>query len=173
MTILKRYKSIKGYLHRFTLVKFGDVHIRVHKILKADETPFLHNHPFKYVSFIFSGGYNEQVELNGEIVEKQHKAPKLIFRSESTYHRITSVLPNTKTLFCAHGNFGWKLKPLDNDMERPEDGIYIRLVNNNWVYAKCEKGMYLIGNKDPEIAIKETRPSIYQVDVKEPIKQNI
>lgn len=171
MRFLKKYNSIKGYLHRFTLLKIGELHIRTHEILKPDETPFVHNHPFKYLSIIYSGGYDEQVEVNGQIIEKSHKAPAFILRDENTYHRIIRVKPNTKTLFCAYGNSGWKLKPLDSTMKRPEDGLYIRTVNGKEVFAKCKDGMYFIGSENKNKALQETRPSIYQVDNTEPIKQ--
>ena len=104
MILFKKYTSIPKYLERFTIFKIFNIHIRIHNILSEDKSTFLHNHPFNYFSFIISGGYTEEISINGNIITKIHNKYKLLYRNNKTYHRIKFVEPNTKTLFVALGN---------------------------------------------------------------------
>lgn len=80
--------------------------VRVHRILTPDATPFLHDHPFGYLSLVVRGGYTEQVRTaSGELLTIRHRAGALIFRSAGTAHRITTVAPGCLTLF-----FAWHLR---------------------------------------------------------------
>lgn len=155
-------------MERFTLLKLGNIiHIRTHKLLSEDKTCYYHNHPFSYCSVIISGGYVEEVLSDiGSVVTKTHSVGSIILRHKSVYHKITSVMPFTKTLFCAVGNSGhWHLKAGDNNTTtRPEDGLYQRIINNKNVWSLVIDGMYYIGNQSKEIASKERRLSIYQDD---------
>ena len=165
MVFFKKYSSIPKYLERFTLFKLGTFHIRTHKILSEDKTAFFHNHPFNYLSIILNGGYTEEVIKDGKVVKIKNSKYKFIFRNKNTYHKITSVKPNTITLFFAIGNsHKWHLKSMDPIINRPENGIYKRIINNHKVYSKCDNGMYYIGSENIDNALKETRLSIYQDD---------
>jgi hypothetical protein len=105
------YEHLPGYLHRWKLLGLKNFMIRVHEILTADGTPFLHNHPFHYVSIVLSGWYEEQLLVGEELVVKRHGAGSLILRSRNQYHRISSVGRNTKTLFLSYKvKGGWGLK---------------------------------------------------------------
>ena len=165
MEILKRYSSIPKYLERFTILKVFNFHIRIHKILSEDKTPYYHNHPFNFMSIIIGGGYTEEVLQDDTVITKIHNRFHYIFRHKSTYHKIKSIKPNTKTLFFAIGNSKkWHLKSIDPVLNRPENGIYKRIINAKKVYSKCEDGMYYIGSDSIDTAVKETRISIYQDD---------
>lgn len=151
------------YLERFTILKFFNLHIRIHKILSEDKTVFYHNHPFHFLSIILSGGYVEEILKDDKIITKHYKNGAFIFRSKNTYHRIKSVEPNTKTLFFTFGNYkNWHLKSITPNVNRPEDGVYRRIIKGNKVYSKCYRGMFYIGSRDIDIARKEDRLSIFQ-----------
>lgn len=64
MILFKPYSNIKDFLLRFTLIKIGGLHIRLHKIIDKDKTALYHNHPFNYISIILKGGYNETILIN-------------------------------------------------------------------------------------------------------------
>lgn len=165
MKFLQKYSSIPKYLERFTILKFSCIHIRIHNLLSEDKTPYYHNHPFSFLSIIISGGYIEEVLINDKIETKIHNKFHFLFRNKKTYHKIKSVKPNTKTLFFAIGNSKkWHLKSIDPIINRPENGIYKRVINDKKVYSKCHDGMYYIGSFDIDKAISETRLSIYQDD---------
>lgn len=109
--MLKPYKHLKGYLHRWTFFESKKFHFRIHHILSEYKTPFLHNHPFSYLSIIISGGYEEVYEKNGKLIKKKNKKFSWIWRSHKTFHRITNVKPNTKTLFFTlKSPMDWTLK---------------------------------------------------------------
>ena len=163
MILLKKYRSIPKYLERFTIIKILNLHIRIHNILSEDKTPFYHTHPFHFISIIISGGYTEEYIHHNQIITKTHKPFIPIIRNKKTYHKIKSVEPNTKTLFIAIGNTKqWHLKSLNPNINRPENGLYLRNINNQTVYSKCHNGMFHIGSQNQNIAKNETRLSIYQ-----------
>src|SRR5574343_12593 len=70
--------SIKGYLERLELLRLGNLSVRVHWIKDIDRTPFLHTHPFSYLSIITRGGYTEELLVNGRLVERSHLAGSFI-----------------------------------------------------------------------------------------------
>lgn len=158
---LKEYNSLVGYLERLTILKCGRLHIRIHKILNSDKTPFLHSHPFHYISFVYSGGYTEQ-SLYGF-----RKFPRFSFivHKSSCFHRIDDVLPNTKTIFISWNTskYKWNLKkapaipPNLNWTEHPP-GIYIRELNNGSHYCKFNQ-YWFKGHHNIDDALKEEYPS--------------
>ena len=159
MIFFKKYSSIKNFLLRYTILKIGNLHIRIHKIIDCDRTTLYHNHPFNYFSFILKGGYCEKYFKNSEIITKNHKRFSLIFRKSSVYHRIESINGPTITLFFAYGRKSWSTM---NTISTNDYGIYKRTINNKEVWAKKENGVWFIGNVDKNIAIGETRHSIHQ-----------
>lgn len=159
----KEYTSIPKYLERFTILKFFNLHIRIHKLLSEDKTVFYHNHPFHFLSIVISGGYTEEYLKDDKVITKYHKKWAFIFRNKNRYHSIKSVEPNTKTLFFAIGNYKkWHLKSITPNVNRPKDGIYRRVIKGNKVYSKCYNGMFYIGSRDSDMARKESRLSIFQ-----------
>ena len=165
---MKPYNHLVGYLHRWTLCKLSKLHVRLHHLLSTDGTPFLHSHPFDYVSFVFSGGYTEQVLVGDDLVEVQHVAPTIIFRRGSTYHRIIDVTGSCKTLFFAYGEGTWDLKRhpkvrSDWDYTMPfYDGVYIREVSGEPVYSKFEDRRWFAGGDTVEEAMQSTKLSVHQ-----------
>lgn len=103
MIIFKPYSNIKNFLHRYTLLKIGSLHIRLHKVTDKDRTTLFHNHPFNYISIILKGGYTETYIVNG--IEKMSTSSFLsvIKRKHSCYHRIDDIKSETITLFIAYG----------------------------------------------------------------------
>jgi hypothetical protein len=159
--MLQPYKSLKGYLERWTVLKIGKLHIRLHDIKRNDATPFLHNHPFHYLSFILNGGYVEN--LDG--VLKTRKKFSIAFRSDNTYHRIVSVKPNTRTLFFTwKTNTKWNLKPTEEKVDEWVDypsGMYIRTLWGKPKYCKFDK-FWFEGKDSKNEALNSIRPSIDQ-----------
>jgi hypothetical protein len=156
------YKSIKDYLHRFTLLRLGRLHIRIHSIKSEDITPFQHTHPFNYISIILSGGYVEKIR--NEILT--HKTGKFLFRSHSTPHRISQCFENTRTLFIA-----WSLKTPKWHFEDFGDtspcwinypiGVYKRELFGKVKFCKFDRYWHKAAMSREE-AWLETQPSIDQ-----------
>ncbi len=164
MIIFKPYSNIKDFLQRFTLLKVGKLHIRLHKIVDEDQTPLYHNHPFHYISIILKGGYTESI-LNGESkIVKSHGLLSIINRDRNVFHRIDKLRGETITLFIAWGNYGWKAHSSNPD--RSEDGLFERMINGKRIWCKKEDGVWFIGNADKDVAQKETRHSIHQIPKK-------
>lgn len=165
---MKVYGHILGYLHRWTLCKIGKLHVRIHHILSSDGTPFLHNHPFWYLSFVWKGSYTEQVLVGDELVTKQHVAPALIVRRPSTYHRISDVSGECKTLFFAWNTTDWNLQRHESvaapsTYRVPEQpGVYRRYINGVWTYSKFEDGVWWMGAQTPAAAAASGKVSVYQ-----------
>lgn len=164
--MLKPYQHLTGYLHRWTFFESKNFHFRIHHILSEDKTPFLHNHPFSYLSVIFSGGYEEVYEKNGKLIKKKNKRFSFIWRSHKTFHRITKVEPNTKTLFFTIKNsLGWSLKK-HKDINIPqnywdaENGVYFNEKTKE--YRLRKNGIWCIKKNNVLCAIKQTKPSIHQ-----------
>lgn len=165
---LKDYNSLPNFLIRTTLFSFGRLHIRLHKLLSEDKSPYCHNHPFYYLSIILKGGYEEEL-LNGtDITLKNHGVGSIIFRRPKDFHRIKSVKGKTKTLFITWKiKMNWSLKnhPKINkeNFNLPKNnGIYIRNVKGKDLFCKFDQYWYL-GHDNIVDAIKETRLSIHQV----------
>lgn len=135
MSFLSVYGHIPGYLHRWKMFGFGRLMVRVHHILDIDETPFLHSHPFSYVSIVFKGGYTERLQLkDGSLKVIKRRIGSVAFRSAKQFHRIESIHGNAcKTLFFSwkfkSGGLGWSLfrhpEAIASDRYRDAlDGLY-------------------------------------------------
>lgn len=164
MDLFKPYSNIKDFLYRFTLIKIGKLHIRLHKIMDKDSSTLFHNHPFHYISFILKGGYTETyINSDNKHIDKSHSFGSLIIRKRDVFHRIVKLKDDKPayTLFIAYGNYGWKaFNTLD---DKSNDGLFERVINDKKVWSKKENGIWFIGNKDKEIAKNETRHSIHQI----------
>lgn len=163
---MKPYNHLPGYLHRWTLLKFKSLHFRIHHILSEDKTPFLHNHPFFYISIILSGGYCELIQKEQHLVLKKHRRFSFLFRKASDYHRIVSVQPNTKTLFLTwKSKSDWNLKSHPDIQQpigywNPSDGLYFNSLNSEFRLRK--NSIWLIKSSDKNLALSQIRPSIHQ-----------
>lgn len=83
-------------------MKLGSFMMRLHRILDCDHTPFLHTHPFWYISIVLRGGYTEIIlKEDGSLYSVFHGPGSIIFRRPDTAHRIQAVEPNCMTLFFA------------------------------------------------------------------------
>lgn len=162
MKLFGKYTSIEGYLHRFTILLIGKLHIRLHSIKSSDSTELYHNHPFNFVSLLLTGGYEEHIIKGTGTVKKHYKAPCLIFRSHATLHRLHSVDANTKTLFIAYGKYKWRCQPIKDDPEL--DGIFVRRVRGVYLLCKRVNTVWYIGHRGYEDSINEVRHSIFQAE---------
>lgn len=167
MILFKPYSNIKDFLQRYTLLKIGTLHIRLHKITDKDRTTLFHNHPFDYISIILKNGYTETFLDNG--VEKicSHGFLSVIKRKHSTYHRIDEIKGETITLFIAYGKYDWKAFNTKN--EANTDGIYQRSVNGKTLWCKRSNGIWFIGHTNKTDAENETRHSIHQCSFESPL----
>ena len=160
--MLKPYLSLKNYLERRTILKVGKLHIRLHNIKSEDITPFLHSHPFSYISIILKGSYIETLE-SGDY--KRNKF-NILFRKYNTYHRLKSVNPNTLTLFIAWTTKDnkWSFKDTGEKTTKwttyPK-GVYLRQFKTRKRYCKFDKYWYK-SSDCPLKALVETQPSINQ-----------
>jgi hypothetical protein len=166
---MKPYNHLPNFLERYTLLKIGKLHVRLHHITSADGTPFLHTHPFNYISIILNGEYTEQlIDKNERVFEKKNTTGNIIIRKGETFHRI-SECKNAKTLFIAWNKpNGWELKKHKNitapqTYKTPDTpGIYLRTIDNKKYYSKFDN-FWFIGKERVEDAEKETKPSIHQI----------
>jgi hypothetical protein len=160
MILFKPYSNIKDFLYRFTLIKIGSLHIRLHKIVDNDKTTLFHNHPFNYISIILKGGYTETVIENNKEKIYNHNFLSIIKRNHLTYHRIDKIKSKTITLFIAHGKYEWNA--FNTQIQNNDDGIYLRIINHKKLWCKKINGIWFIGHKNMIDAQNETRHSIHQ-----------
>ena len=86
------------YLTRTCLPRLNDHRPLIHQIHRADADPYLHNHPWGTASFlILSGGYVEERLTPEGVVTRELKVGDTNDLNASTFHRVTSVLPDTWT----------------------------------------------------------------------------
>jgi len=159
MILFKPYSSINGFLKRFTILKIGKLHIRLHRITDKDKTTLYHNHPFKYISIILKGGYSEKYLVNGIEKIAKHGFLSIIIRDNTVFHRIESIDSETTTLFIAYGNYGWHAI---NTETSDGDGLYKRTINGISKWSKKENGIWFIGHTCRNKANEEIRHSIHQ-----------
>lgn len=164
---LKEYNSLPGFLLRYTILHFKKLHIRIHHILSEDKTPFLHNHPFNFISIILKGYYIEQLLVGDKIKTIKHTRGSIIIRSHKQFHRISECINCTTLFFTWKKDIKWRLKNSDQiikpkDWDKPKDGMYQRNIKERIVWSKCENSIWFIGNEDINIARNETRYSIHQ-----------
>lgn len=163
MIFLKPYISLKEYLERFTLFALGRLHIRIHQIKSQDQTPFAHTHPFHYCSIILSGGYVEWIDDK----ETLHKAGSVLFRRNTTYHRIQSILQGTRTLFIAWGTpkYQWTFSKAPvascEVLDGIQPGIYMRTLSGVDKYSKFDVYWHL-SSDTVDGAMTKKQPSINQ-----------
>ncbi|MCF7843335.1 hypothetical protein K9M47_00375 [Candidatus Gracilibacteria bacterium] len=168
--MLREYNHLPGFLLRWTLFKFGRLHIRLHHIIATDGTPFLHTHPFSYISIIYKGGYTESILKDEKLITVDNSTGSIVIRSSMTPHRITKLHGDIcKTIFITLSSNTWKLIThedivIPSTYKTPKSsGVYKRIINNNEVYAKFDKFWY--SSKDNvKDAMKSDNPSIYQCD---------
>jgi hypothetical protein len=165
-SFLKEYNSLPNFMVRKTIFLYKRLHIRLHTILTEDKTPFLHNHPFYYVSVILKNGYTEEYLDKGMVKIKDYKIGSIIYRTPKDYHRIKSISGETKTLFITWTvPIKWSLRKHPDvvyDFETPKDnGIYLRNIKGIVKYCKFDD-FWFIGSDIIENAINETRLSIHQ-----------
>jgi hypothetical protein len=169
LALFPAYSHLPGYLHRWKLAAIGRLMVRLHRILTPDGTPYLHTHPFSYVSIVLRGGYTEQYQSsNGSLVACRHRAGAIIIRRATTAHRIQAVAPSCLTLFLA-----WKKKGLGQgwtlvrhpDITVPaayvawSDGLYA--VSGG--YRRRHGGFWYAKRDTPEAAKRCDRLSIHQL----------
>lgn len=183
--IWRPYKSLKGYLERFTLLKVGRLHIRWHRIDQDDATGCVHTHPFSYISIIVKGGYtdvsagslNEKMRMH--CLSHQHQLPSahpltykvvragtILVRRWSCAHRLEQVKPGTCTLFIAWSTRSgrWDLWNIGNPKKNSDrmTGIYMRQLYGKQLYCKWQYGIWFMGSLRARDAQVQTQPSIDQ-----------
>lgn len=166
---MKEYSHLPNFLKRWTVLHIGRLHIRIHHITASDGTPFLHTHPFHYISCIVSGGYSEQLlTKSGEIQVKHHGRGSVLFRGAKTFHRILSCR-SAKTFIITFGlkKPEWQLMRHDSvatplEYKIPESkGVYTRSINGKTYFALFDS-FWRVGKESYDDACKETKPSIHQ-----------
>lgn len=87
------------YITRTLLPRLAGSRVMLHRIHRPDADRWLHNHPWAAATFrILSGGYVEERLVNGEVVTNAYSAGDVNRLDASTFHRITSIEPNTWTV---------------------------------------------------------------------------
>lgn len=161
--MMKPYNHLRGYLHRWSVLKVGRLKVRIHDILTPDGTPYMHTHPFHYVSIVLSGGYTEQIYKGFHLATVKHTRWSVIARTAGRPHRISEVQPNAKTLFfCWSSRQPWKLFrfgcPAPQGYVDAPDGVYE--VHNGWRARR--NGFWYALRSSPEEARACGQLSIHQ-----------
>jgi hypothetical protein len=87
------------YLTRTLLPRVRGRRLMLHRIHRPDSDRWLHNHPWKTAAFlILGGGYTEERLVDGDVVKFVLKPGDVNRLDANTFHRITSIEPNTWTL---------------------------------------------------------------------------
>ncbi|MEM7096166.1 MAG: hypothetical protein AAF567_24385 [Actinomycetota bacterium] len=105
------------YIERFVLIRTPICSVMVHRLHRPDADRDLHNHPWSFASVVISGGYWESYASAGNLAERNRdprrpqgdlaahpsRFVRLTNRKRAwvDYHRITQVLPGTRTLVLA------------------------------------------------------------------------
>lgn len=91
------------YMRRWYLWRNELSTARIHDILRPDDDRHLHDHPFDWAfSLILEGGYTEErLKTPGDVgtYTTHYRAGDMNLIKRGEYHRISSVLPDTRTLF--------------------------------------------------------------------------
>ena len=103
MKLIKEIKSKDGVLHfrRWEILKTRWGSIWIHGIYKEDQDPYLHNHPWDFISVVLFGKYLEKTEdkfitqsfgkINVRDGSKYHKIFKLYTKSVYTLFIVSNV----------------------------------------------------------------------------------
>jgi len=167
---LRPFSHLEGYMYRWVLCRAGRFMARIHQIVDVDRTPFLHSHPFWYLSVIISGGYDERVlRADGTLGVVRRRRGSVVLRHPGTLHRIDRVVGPCTTLFIIWSlptqlGQGWRLArhpevlvPIGYD-ERP-DGIY---ASPGGGFRKRSGGVWFAKRPTVEAAIACDRISLHQ-----------
>lgn len=166
------YAHLRGYLHRWRIFQAGRWMLRVHRILTPDATPFLHSHPFDYVSLVIWGGYEERVlQEDGSLRVVRRRPFSVVFRRAQALHRIDHVpRGGCLTLFLARTRAqadaqaqGWRLQRHPAVVApatywNAPDGLYG--LHGGW--RKREKGAWYALRGTPQEAMACGRLSLHQ-----------
>lgn len=89
MKLIKQIKSKNGELHfeRYAIFTSTYFNIFIHKIYKADEDEYLHNHPWNIFTIILKGSYTELLE-SGKNVRNIFNCG---YRNRNAYHKILKL----------------------------------------------------------------------------------
>lgn len=102
---VKKIVSKEGVLHfkRFAVVECKWFNIYIHTILKADEDPHLHDHPWDYVSLVLKGSFLEgSVDKNKDSVMTALVRGSISMQKAERFHKIVMLSlasKMVKTLF--------------------------------------------------------------------------
>jgi hypothetical protein len=95
------------YLRRYFVWRSKYFNVFLHNIVRPDEDPDPHDHPWSFTSVVLRGGYTEQrfVALGTSKTDykfwgffETRNAPSIGFRDARTIHQIVFVKPGTWTL---------------------------------------------------------------------------
>lgn len=161
---LKVYGHLPGYLHRWVVLRAGRIMVRLHKILDIDRTPFLHSHPFWYISLVLRGGYEERVlQADGSLKKVVRRPGSLVLRRPGTFHRIDAVSTCTTLFLTFKSPLGWALRrhaqvaaPIGYRLW--PDGLYAQ--DGGW--RRREQGIWYIKKPTATEAGQTDKLSIHQ-----------
>lgn len=97
------------YLRRYFLIKTKWFGLFIHRIYKADDNRFPHDHPFNFWSFVLRGWYLERrYSVRGKKLIEFRNTWSLAKRKDSDIHEISVVSNDLLTLmFIRHTNKNW------------------------------------------------------------------
>ncbi len=87
------------HLYRITLFRTPWFSVKLHKILRSDTDPYLHDHPWHWFSLMLWGAYREERPAGIKV----HRAGSIRIRLATSPHRLTLLTPYVWTLFITTG----------------------------------------------------------------------
>lgn len=121
----------KPDVERITSYGIGKLTDRVCINVLGEEIPYMHSHPWNFVSFILWGGYKETRLVNGKEVEKSCRPGSVLYRKHDEFHKVTPLKGKAITLI-------FKSKPVTSSFSYYQDGI-VYSVTKFWMKQNYSK----------------------------------
>lgn len=135
--LVKEIKSKAGILHfqRWRILTTPWFNIYIHRIFKADEDKYLHNHPWDYTYFILDGSYKETYNEDGTEISQILEPGSYGDNDGYRFHKIEELYSKSVTTLFITG-------PRYRDWQYNIDGLWIdhkvyrEYKNDNFTYKQ-------------------------------------
>lgn len=149
---------IVGFFRRFALIRISRLSVRIHTFSGPDITPFLHTHPFHYISLVMWGRYTELI--NNQFTVSRTPG-SVIARHASTPHQIIKCSECVTLCIMWKHDDRWTLMPSIHRhpaYRAVPDGVYA----DQSGYRARRDGIWMTIQPTPDQAELSTRISFQQ-----------
>lgn len=97
------------YLTRYRLIQTPAFAIYLHKFYRADSDPYVHDHPWSFVSFVLRGGYEEMRRNNNThiVAPRRIRWVNVMRRDDAHYVAELFRVPTWTLLFVGRRRRTW------------------------------------------------------------------